>query len=91
MIPRSPRAPPPRSKAFLHISSSAALVNRISTPEYPNNDMYCDTREPLTSVRMRRRSEIVRGVSVVMDGRREMNSGINLSRVISRHCEEREF
>lgn len=91
MIPRNPRAPPPRSKAFLHISSSAALVNRISTPEYPNSDMYCDTREPLTSVKMRRRSEIVRGASVVIDGRREINSGINLSRVISRYCEGMEL
>jgi hypothetical protein len=46
--------------------------------------MYCETREPLTSVKIRRRSGIVRGASVVIDGRREMNSGINLSTVINR-------
>lgn len=37
-------------------------------------------REPRTSVRIRRRSAGVRGESVVKEGRREMNSGINLNR-----------
>lgn len=53
-------------------------MNRISTPEYPNSDWYCDIREPLTSVRIRLRSGTVRGDSVVKDGRREINSGMKL-------------
>jgi hypothetical protein len=36
MIPRRPRAPPPRAAACRQISSKAGFVNRISTPEYPN-------------------------------------------------------
>jgi hypothetical protein len=78
IMPRNPLAPPPRSAAFLHIVHKAALVNLISTPEYPNNAVYCDTSEPLTSVRIRRRSEGVSCDNVVMEGMREMNSGIRL-------------
>ena len=78
MIPRSPLAPPPLSAAFRHISSSAAPVNRMSTPEYPKSDWYCDMSEPLTSVKIRRRSETVSGESVVTEGKREINSGMNL-------------
>lgn len=78
MMPLSPRAPPPLSKALWQIASSAALVNRISTFEYPKSAWYCDMSEPLTSVRIRRRSGMVRGERVVMDGRRPMNSGIKL-------------
>lgn len=81
MIPRNPLAPPPLSEALWQISSIAEFVNRISTPEYPNNDWYCDMREPLTSVRIRRRSTIVNGASVVIEGRRDMNSGIKLRKV----------
>ena len=33
MIPRRPLAPPPRSAALRQISSKAALLKRISTPE----------------------------------------------------------
>ena len=40
--------------------------------------MYCEASEPLTSVSIRRRSVTVRGESVVTEGIREMNSGINL-------------
>ena len=47
-------------------------------PEYPNSDMYCDTSEPFTSVKIRRRSGIVNGANEVMDGSRPTNSGINL-------------
>lgn len=78
MIPRSPLAPPPLAAAFLQIWSSAALVNRSSIPEYPNSAVYCESREPLTSVSTRRRSDGESGVSVVMDGIREMNSGMKL-------------
>jgi hypothetical protein len=78
MIPLKPRAPPPRSMAFAQTSSSAALVNLISTPMFPNWDWYCEIREPLTSVNIRRRSETVSGASVAMDGMREMNSGMKL-------------
>lgn len=78
MIPRSPRAPPPLAAAFWQIWSSAALVNRISIPEHANNAVYCEIREPLTSVSTRRRSESESGPSVVMDGMREMNSGMKL-------------
>lgn len=38
-------------------------------------------REPLTSVRIRRRSATVNGASVVIEGRRDMNSGIKLRKV----------
>jgi hypothetical protein len=53
-------------------------VKRISTPEYPKSAVYCDMREPLTSVKIRRRSGTVRGESVVNDGRRDINSGMKL-------------
>lgn len=79
MIPRKPLAPPPLSAAMRQISSRALPVNRISTPEYPKSDWYCDIREPFTSVRILRRSGTVRGESVVIEGRREINSGIKLS------------
>lgn len=77
MIPLRPLAPPPLSAAFLQISSRAPLENLISTPEYPKSAVYCEISEPFTSVNTRRRSSGVRGDSVVIDGRREMNSGIN--------------
>lgn len=79
MIPLKPLAPPPLSPALRHISSSAPLVNRISTPEYPKSDWYWERREPLTSVNICRRSGIVRGAKVVIEGRRDTNSGMNLS------------
>jgi hypothetical protein len=82
MIPLSPRAPPPRSAARAQIASSAELVNLISTPEYPNSAVYCDTSDPRTSVRIRRRSAGESGCSVVIDGRREMNSGMKLCRLL---------
>jgi len=78
IIPLRPLAPPPLSAAFLHISFSADVVNRISTPEYPKSAVYWDIREPRTSVKIRRRSGTVRGDSVVNDGRRDMNSGMKL-------------
>lgn len=77
-MPLRPLAPPPLSAALLQIASNAALVNLISTPEYPNNAVYCEMREPRTSVRMRRRSVGVSGDNVVIDGNREINSGMNL-------------
>lgn len=80
MIPLSPRAPPPLAYAILHIWSIAGDVNRISMPEYPNNAVYCETRELLTSVRTRRRSDGVSGDSVVIEGILEINSGMNLAR-----------
>jgi hypothetical protein len=80
IIPLKPRAPPPRSCAFLQISSNAELVKRILTPEYSNNAWYCETSEPLTSVKILRRSVTVRGASVVIDGSRDINSGIKLWR-----------
>jgi len=79
MIPLNPLAPPPLSDAFLQISLSAGVVNRISTPEYPKSAVYCEMSDPLTSVRIRRRSGTVRGARVVIDGRRDMNSGIKLN------------
>jgi hypothetical protein len=78
IIPRNPLAPPPLSAAFLQISFSADVVNFISTPEYPKSAVYWDISEPRTSVKMRRKSGTVSGESVVNDGRRDMNSGINL-------------
>lgn len=78
MIPRSPRAPPPRSAARAQIASSARLVNFISTPECAKSAPYCATSDPRTSVRMRRRSAGESGASVVIEGRREMNSGMKL-------------
>ncbi len=83
MIPRSPLAPPPLAAAFLQIWSSAALVNRSSIPEYPNSAVYCERSEPLTSVSTRRRSDGESGVSVVMDGIREINSGMKLLEYMS--------
>ena len=78
MMPLSPLAPPPLSAALWHIWSMAALVNRISMPEYPNRAVYCEMSEPLTSVSTFRRSEGDSGDRVVMDGIRETNSGMNL-------------
>ena len=78
MIPRNPLAPPPLSAAFLQISSNALDVNLISTPEYSNRARYCVTSDPRTSVKMRRKSEGVKGDSVVIVGRRDTNSGIKL-------------
>jgi hypothetical protein len=78
MIPLNPLAPPPLSAAFLQISLSAAVVNRISTPEYPTSAVYCEKSDPRTSVKIRRRSGTVNGERVVIDGRRDMNSGIKL-------------
>ena len=80
MMPLRPLAPPPLAYAILHIWSIAADVNRISIPEYPNRAVYCDTRELLTSVRTRRRSDGVNGDKVVIEGILEMNSGMNLGR-----------
>ena len=51
-------------------------MNRISTLQYPNRDVYCERSDPLTSVRMRRRSGMVSGARAVREGRRLMNSGI---------------
>jgi hypothetical protein len=79
IIPLKPRAPPPLSYAFLQISSKAALVNRISTFEYSKSALYCDNRDPLTPVKIRRKSGIVKGARVVIEGSRAMNSGINLN------------
>lgn len=78
IIPRSPLAPPPRSDALRQISSKAALVNLISMPEYPNRAVYCEINDPRTSVSTRRRSDGVNGESVVIDGIRDINSGIKL-------------
>ena len=79
MIPLNPRAPPPRSCALRQISSKAALVKRNSTFElFWNRALYCDKRDPLTSVNIRRKSGIVKGARDVIDGRREMNSGMKL-------------
>ncbi len=78
MMPLKPLAPPPLAAAFLHIWSMALLVNLISMPEYPNRAVYCEISEPLTSVRTLRRSEGESDASVVMEGIREMNSGMNL-------------
>ena len=83
MIPLRPRAPPPLVYAILHIWSIAADVKRMSMPEYANKAVYCETRELLTSVRTRRRSDGVSGDSVVIEGILEMNSGMNLKRDIS--------
>ena len=83
-MPRKPRAPPPLSDACRHISFKAALVNRISTPEYPNNVVYCEMSDPLTSVNIRRRSGMVSGARVVMLGSRDVNSGMKLRN--SKHC-----
>lgn len=80
MIPLRPRAPPPLVYAILHIWSIAADVKRMSMPEYANKAVYCETRELLTSVRTRRRSDGVSGDSVVIEGILEMNSGMNLAR-----------
>jgi hypothetical protein len=79
MRPLNPRAPPPLSTALIQIVQRAAFVNLISTPEWAKSAVYCETSEPLTSVSIRRRSAAVRGKSVVMEGIREMNSGINLT------------
>lgn len=78
-MPLRPLAPPPLSAAFRQISSNAAVVNLISMPEYPKRAVYCEMREPLTSVRTRRRSDGVNGDKVVKEGIREMNSGMKLS------------
>jgi len=80
MIPRRLRAPPSRSDAFRQTASKAALVNRISTPKHPKRAWYCDTKEPFTSVRIRRRSGTVSGESVVIEGSREINSGMKLEK-----------
>jgi hypothetical protein len=77
--PLNPRAPPPLSTAVLQTMHRAAFVNLISTPEQAKSAVYCETSEPLTSVRIRRRSAAVRGESVVTEGIRETNSGINLN------------
>lgn len=53
-------------------------MKRSSTPEYPNSAVYCDMSDPLTSVRIRRKSETDNGVSVVNEGKREINSGMKL-------------
>ena len=53
-------------------------MNRISTFEYSKRALYCDKREPLTPVKILRKSGIVSGARDVIDGRREMNSGIKL-------------
>jgi len=79
MIPLKPLAPPPRSMAFKHTSSSAALVNLISTPMLPNCYWYCEISDPFTSVNIRRKSETVSGDSIAIEGTRETNSGINLT------------
>ena len=84
IIPLNPLAPPPLSAAFLQISLSAAVVNRISTPEYPKSAVYCEMSDPRTSVRILRRSGTVSGERVVIDGRRDMNSGMKLNR--NRKC-----
>lgn len=78
MTPRKPRAPPPLSALFLQISRKAALVNRISTPENPKSAVYWLMSDPRTSVRIRRRSEGDSGVSVVIVGSRDINSGMKL-------------
>ena len=78
IIPLNPRAPPPLSTAFWQISSSAALANLISTPEYPKRAVYCEMSDPRTSVRTRLRSAAESGASVVIEGRRPMNSGMKL-------------
>jgi len=62
------------------MASKAALVNRISTPKHPKRAWYCDTKEPFTSVRIRRRSGTVSGESVVIEGSRDINSGMKLGK-----------
>jgi hypothetical protein len=51
--------------------------------------LYCETKEPFTSVSIRLRSDIVRGARVVIDGSREINSGIKLGGISARNEKEK--
>lgn len=78
IIPRKPLAPPPRAKALEQIASIALVVNLMSTPISKNWAVYWPIKDPLTEVRICRRSDCDKGDNEVMDGIRATNSGMNL-------------
>src|SRR5690625_2117842 len=74
---RSPRAPVPRSMAFSAMASRALASKSSSTPSRANIFWYCLTRALRGSVRILMSAGRSRSDTLVITGRRPMNSGIS--------------